>query len=534
MLALKNITRASARMPKLPLIVAVSVLGMLFALLAGGNEDMAQAQTTTNTPTPAPFTGKLPPIDGKLNPSKYPNIDTILNRIVWLAQSGQMLSVAASSAPVHHGESVAVSIHTEVEKTQDVLQWLADNGVDGLQGAQGTIEGYIPVDILPSLSALDGIIAVRSILPPQPAQSSAASEAIGIHGADAWHDAGIKGQGVKIGVIDTGFQGFGVLMGSELSNRINALCFTGPDGKDNLSAASPHLADCQRDNRGNHGTVVAESLYNIAPEAEYYIANPYSPWQAYSATQWMASEGVDVINMSLLWAWDGPGDGTSPFGFSISPAVATATENDILWVNAAGNGNSKAWMGPYLDTDGDGFHNFEGDRNCNPVNLDEGQNTIFLLRWDDHWTYSDRDLDLLLFPVDASGNLRYAGALTGEGDQTGEQGHFPYEAIGFVPVESATHCLAVRHLSGRNPRLDTAYFQSRKRAHIRHARRVNWKSSRNTQSGSARGRGDTDGHAPLDKRTQFTRSDSIGVCEARYNGRWRDFFGGGRRQNTRH
>ena len=448
---MKNITRASARMPKLPLIVAVSVLGMIFALLAGGNEEVVRAQTTTNTPTPAPFTGELPPIDGKLNPSKYPNMDTILNRIVWLTQSGQMLSVAATSAPVHHGESVAVSIHTKSDKTQDVLQWLADNGVDGLQGAQGTIEGYVPVDILPSLSALDGIIAVRSILPPQPAQSGAASEAIGIHGADSWHDAGVKGEGVKIGVIDTGFRDFGFLMGSELPNRINAYCFTGPDYRDESRVATPHLADCQRDDRGNHGTIVAESLYNIAPEAEYYIANPYSPWQVYSATQWMVSEGVDVINMSLLWAWDGPGDGTSPFGFSLPSTIATAVESDILWVNSAGNGNSKAWMGPYLDTDGDGFHNFEGDRNCNPVNLDEGQNTIFLLRWDDHWTYSDRDLDLLLFPVDASGNLRYAGALTGEGDQTGEQGHFPYEAIGFVPVESATHCLAVRHLSGETP-----------------------------------------------------------------------------------
>jgi hypothetical protein len=34
------------------------------------------------------------------------------------------------------------------------------------------------------------------------------SQGVTAHGADAWHQAGFKGKGVKIGIIDTGFEGF--------------------------------------------------------------------------------------------------------------------------------------------------------------------------------------------------------------------------------------------------------------------------------------------------------------------------------------
>ena len=37
-----------------------------------------------------------------------------------------------------------------------------------------------------------------------------------MHAVPTWHDAGFTGQGVKIGIIDYGFEGFRSLMGTEL------------------------------------------------------------------------------------------------------------------------------------------------------------------------------------------------------------------------------------------------------------------------------------------------------------------------------
>ena len=48
-----------------------------------------------------------------------------------------------------------------------------------------------------------------------------------------------------------------------------------------------------------HGTIVAESVIDIAPEVSLYIANPISRADLQAAADWMVSEGVSVINYSV-------------------------------------------------------------------------------------------------------------------------------------------------------------------------------------------------------------------------------------------
>ena len=126
----------------------------------------------------------------------------------------------------------------------------------------------MPVTLLGNVSQQEGVISVSTIIPPQAAQETLTSPAVALHGADFWHLAGVKGEGMKIGIIDIGFLGFQDLMGLELppEERVHALCFT------DLGTLSTDIDDCEIDSA--HGSAVTEAAYDIAPEATYYIANP--------------------------------------------------------------------------------------------------------------------------------------------------------------------------------------------------------------------------------------------------------------------
>ena len=59
---------------------------------------------------------------------------------------------------------------------------------------------------------------------------------------------------------------------------------------------------------------------------------------------WMISEGVSVINHSVGWFFDGPGDGTSPYSWSPLNTVDRAVGRGIVWVNSAGNYAQVTWF----------------------------------------------------------------------------------------------------------------------------------------------------------------------------------------------
>ena len=56
----------------------------------------------------------------------------------------------------------------------------------------------------------------------------------------------------------------------------------------------------------------------LPPNVSVHISNPDNRNQLRYAVDWMIRKGVKIINVSLDWPWDGPGDGSSPFRLSIS------------------------------------------------------------------------------------------------------------------------------------------------------------------------------------------------------------------------
>ena len=383
-------------------------------------------------------------------------MDSDLNRIIEQVETGQFtVQAAAANAPIHRESSVAVTLYIIEGYAQVVWDWLEENGADPRNIGADYIEAYIPAGLLPDASQQEGVKSIRTIIPPQPAQGAVVSEGVSAHGVPAWHAGGIKGSGVKIGVIDVGFKDFRSLMGTELPSAVKARCYT------DIGVFTSSLTDCipteAPESSKLHGTAVTEAAFDIAPEADYYIANIWTLGDLLKTIQWMESEGVDVVNMSVSFIFHGPGDGTTPYSNSSLRIVDTAVDGGIIWVNSAGNSARSNWFGQYADTNSNDTHDFSatGDE-CNDVRIQLEPFTSFTaqLRWEDSWGGASSDLDLYLIPVTGASTFSLSDAVaTGAELQSGGADHIPYERIriGYGDILDGEYCLVVTKYGGAAP-----------------------------------------------------------------------------------
>ena len=448
------------RLLSLSLALAASAL-LLIGLLAGSRSASVHAQQG-GAPTPTPATVPGPvfdiqslPLEGKVSPPRYPNLDSNLNRVVEQARTGQLTTrAAAASAPKYHGQSVAVTLYIIEGYADAIASYLEANGASPRNIDADYIEAYIPVSLLAEASEREGVLSARTIIPPHPDQGSVVSGGVAAHGVPSWHAAGYKGRDVKIGVIDLSFKGFAGLMGSELPATVQARCYA------SVGNFTTNLSDCistsspERSRR--HGTAVTEALFDIAPQADYYISDAGSYRDLLNTVNWMVSQGVDVINMSLAWGFDGPGDGTSYYSNAPLKSVDAAVTGGIIWVNGAGNSARDSWYGAFEDSDADGVHEFNASGNeCNRVtiDLDPLEGFTAQLRWADSWGGASKDLNLYLISDPGSTFSLSDAVATSENNQVGAGNDIPYEwiSIDHGDIANGEYCLAVNQTSGAAP-----------------------------------------------------------------------------------
>ena len=106
----------------------------------------------------------------------------------------------------------------------------------------------------------------------------------------------------------------------------------------------------------------------MAPRASLYLANFDTDVEFANAVDWMISQRVNIISVSIVWFASGPGDGTGV----INEAVNRATAKGILWINAAGNSARHHWSGRFKDDDANGLHEFSGAYEANAVVAEAG------------------------------------------------------------------------------------------------------------------------------------------------------------------
>ena len=352
---------------------------------------------------------------------------------------------------------------------------------------QPWIIAIVPISMVREFSELEGVVRIRELeksapgssnqrTQPKPSGQSLAAQ----HGAQTWHAAGIEGQNVEAGVIDTGFQGFSTRITPNLTSTVIALCFPS-------DAANPTntLSDCEQVTE--HGTNVVEKLIAIAPEAQIYISNPQNRAQLKQAVNWMTAKSQDnvrrilggyrpeigptpsydssanddfnikVINHSRSYSWDGPGDGSSrttqlPI-YSPLDSADYAINNGAIWVNAAGNQGERTWFSRAITYNAN-FVKFDPAVDisiCNMVKLKADHDYTFQLRWAGPWPGADQDLDLYLFSPVQSDGLRQVIAESAT-VQNGDDSDEPFETITVEIETDADYCLFVRNKHiGENP-----------------------------------------------------------------------------------
>ena len=263
---------------------------------------------------------------------------------------------------------------TQAEAHEAIVLGYLGNEIEVLI-PQAVIEDYVTSEesesLLDELAALDHVQNIKITTYMMPL-GNIESEGVHVIGADQWHTQGYHGQGVKVGVLDYGFDGYRDLLGTDLPTTIVAKSFARFSGVDD--AGTPH------------GTAVGEIIYDLAPNAALYFACIDGTASSFAnGARWLADQGVDIINHSGGYPF-GPFDGTN----ARDELVGDITARDILWLNAAGNDGSAHWRGMFADTDGDGFHNFGPDLNRIPLWGERGVQ----LHW---WNNPGEDYDLYVY-----------------------------------------------------------------------------------------------------------------------------------------
>ena len=378
----------------------------------------------------------------------YPNLDPGLNALAVRYEAGLMPSEDVD--PTYAMMSIFIEGGDNYEA---IKQFLIDGGammtfgdiiMEDTYKPMGMLVAFVPVKLLPSLDGQHGIYdsnhelypvpeallvteyaqeanpestsvdsavsgqngAGGSAITPTPGTPTPAAGAVA-HNANAWHTASYKGSGVKVGIIDAGYDGYQSLVPSQLPRPIEQNCYS-PFNRCLLPFNI--ITD--------HGTAVAEAVIDVAPEAHLYLDAPLTEARFPSTVRWLTKAmDVDVIVQSLAWHYDSPGDGTTPLTGSISKAVANAVHSeDVVWVNAAGNEAKRTWFSAsaqYSDGIIPGtfprtmdYINFNAaadvsvapgaasDAHCNRINLPEKGIYYFHLRWEDQWDDADTNLDI--------------------------------------------------------------------------------------------------------------------------------------------
>jgi subtilisin family serine protease len=273
------------------------------------------------------------------------------------------------------------------------------------EGARGSIaQVTLAIADLPLLADVPGLFyAMR----PPAGVALVTSAGVGEIGAGDYLAGGLDGTGIRIGILDLGFEGLESVRGTELPADLRTRAFAGdPAGSGDL------------DNGTSHGVACAELVHDVAPGASLYLANANTDIELEAAVGWMIEQGVSVISYSVGWFY-GPGDGTG----RLQEIVDQALDAGSLWVNASGNQAQAHWGGSFTDTDLDGLHEFEAtDETISFAPREGGDSFVLTLTWDS-WPYSTN----LAFDIEI-----YQDGLLSASTNTGAPSGLAYRDIEYV------------------------------------------------------------------------------------------------------
>lgn len=310
------------------------------------------------------------------------------------------------------GKSLKVSLVLDTEEHDILTAQLEAAGLTVVNAYANQINISVPIALIiqqletdnpgaifQQLSELEHVIAVRFPQTKEIDSSNIEGEGIQVVGADAWHQAGYTGEGIRIGVLDLGFSGYENLLGQELPDQVGFAQFGWFDPDE------------------VHGAACAEIVHEVAPDAQLFFAWYDGSDPSFGdAVQWLLDQDVDIITHSA----GTPVSSRDGNNFDAS-VVDDVVADGILWVNSSGNDGEHHYRSVFYDPDSDFLHEFENVEETLPV-YNNGYVEVYLV-WEDTWDSAAQDYDLAAYDFD--GNLLEISRDT----QDGSYGSYPTEGV---------------------------------------------------------------------------------------------------------
>ncbi|MCX7750333.1 MAG: S8 family serine peptidase, partial [Candidatus Bipolaricaulota bacterium] len=410
----------STRSPRIPQAVQV-----LTYLRAGGTAAPAKGKgvpLTIGTITITKTEKKNPAVDGA--------VELLLSAVRQAVPTGVVTALANVPAPARDAlTKVAEMLGIPLEPTGEVTLVVETRGapgavpmglaVEATASPLGLSKVKVPLGQLETfLSQVGTAVYVR--LPYTPHPMAVTSEGVALVGAPGFHALGNQGAGVKVAVIDLGFNGLSAAQAAgDLPYSVITRDFTGTGIQTGIY----------------HGTAVAQIVHDVAPQAQLYLVKIGNEVDLDNAVTYCISEGVHVINHSLGWFNTNFYDGTG----TVAEIARRATAAGILWVQAAGNFAQKHYGASFTDGNGDGWHDVDVT-----LSASSGQQIILYLTWD-AWPATADDYDLYLYGP--TGTLVASSTATQGGTER------PTERITTTAGAAGTYRVRIQRASGAARRL---------------------------------------------------------------------------------
>lgn len=380
------------------------------------NKKVESPLQTSNEPTDSlPQTTNLQTNDLK----KYSKLSTKLAGLFEKYQKGESVSQYVTDTLLHEEDGMIRAVISLDDDSDENLDELESYGIEIETKHQKLLQVKLPYSQLENIA---NMIFVNYIREPFLEIPDIVSEGPSVINSDLVNNGGNTGQGIRVAVIDVGFD----VTNPEISgNIVEAISFRGD---------SNILGDDIGDT--NHGTTTAELVVDVAPDVDLYLYNVQTSLERIAVLDFIINNrpNIDIITASLA-SFSGPHDGTS----DISLKMNEAKNAGFVVVNSAGNYADGHWNGQFLDLDTDGFHEFSGIDETIQITAFAGAPIILDLTWDETWGSAAQDYELQLY--DATITLVAQSINFQSGTQD------PHEFIGILAPSTGIYHVVIQKFS---------------------------------------------------------------------------------------
>ena len=377
--------------------------------------------------------------------------------------SGELLALVAEAAATTEGTAVtsandlllldetgtAVNVQITARDVAALLPSLQTRGfhVAGSQPELHFVEGFIPIDQIPGLTALvgQGLLGVAAVPRPATGAGSVTSQGDFIHEADRVRATtpGYDGSGVRVGILSDSFDllggaAAGVASGDLPAAGVNVL-IEGPGGSI------------------DEGRGMAELVHDLAPGADIAFASAFYGQAAFGnairALADPANGNCQIITDDIFY-FDEPMFQDGVIAQAIDEVVTT---RNVAYFALAGNLETQSYesasFSPATDPSLAGaFHDFDpgaGVDTRQRITIPAGARIIITLQWDDpFYTVSGVDSDVDIFLLNAGADTVVASS---DGNNLATQ--IPNERFSYTNASGSaqSYDMVIQLFSGPTP-----------------------------------------------------------------------------------